>query len=339
MAHSRGPDPGSLCGMPRMTTTWSRSPSARSSQQKCRSHQVKIRALSVLLAALAAAGCATSGLAPAAAAGGSSAADRLAVFGTGEALLGEAETLMAAATPSSLLEGIRLASAADALGAAGGAGAGLLGDALLRGLYSTPKGGFSGTGLSWKAARITSPFLSRIAPALVLLDPSAAVDQAGATELRARLAEASARRPSSPLPPFFLSLLAQRRSGTLAEARGQLEEALRRSPSFAPAAAELARTIIQSGSAASELALLRHLASLLPTRPRGLQRWRAPSWPRDSPRPPPMQPRKARCRRRPTPSSPCCARSPWPQRGTGTTHCMSWTRCCGWNPIFHLQSS
>ena len=237
-----------------------------------RSTVAALRAMSVLLAALAVAGCATGGPATENT-GGSAAGDSLTVFGTGEALLRYAVTLIAAATPSSLVEGIRLASAADELGAAGAAGAGILGDTLLRNLYpaSTRRGGFhsslssDGAGLAWSAARITSPFLSSIASALVLLDPFAAIDEPRGAALRANLAQAGAELPSSPLPPFFLALLAQRRSGTLAEARVQLEGALKRSPAFAPAAAELSRTIIRAGSAVSELPLLRHLASLLST--------------------------------------------------------------------------
>ena len=219
-----------------------------------------LRAVSVLLAVLAAAGCSTVGPATEET-GGSGPAEPLSEFGTGEALLGHAVTLIGAATPSSLAEGVRLATEADAMGAAGAAGAGILGDALVRTLYPRVLTSRVGIGLAWNAARITSPFLLRIAPALVLLDPLAAIDE---TALRTNLVEAGALLPASPLPPFFLALLVQR-SGSPAEERVQLEEALKRSPAFAPATLELSRVIISSGSAPSELPLLSRLASLLPT--------------------------------------------------------------------------
>jgi tetratricopeptide (TPR) repeat protein/predicted small lipoprotein YifL len=224
---------------------------------------VTIRALSALMAALAVAGCATTG--PRTfpdKAHGAVAADQPKDFGTGGALLDHAVFLIAAASPSSLVEGIRLASAADALGAGGAAGAGILGDALLRALYPSLHLSRGGTGLAWSATRITSPFLSRIGPALPLLDPDAAVDD---PTLRTRLAEAGAMLPSSPLPPYFLALLAGRGTGAFREEHAQLDEALNRSPGFVPAAVELSRVIIDGGTAPSELPLLRHLASLLPT--------------------------------------------------------------------------
>ncbi len=253
--------------MPRSTVA-AKMPRSTVAAKMPRSTVAALRALSVLLAALAAAGCSTTGPAATGRATevtGGSAADSPTGFGTGEALLGHVVTLIAAGSPSSLVEAVQLASTADELGAAGAAGAGILGDALLRNLYPRLRLSSDGTGFAWSAARITSPFLSRIAPALVLLDRRAAIDEPGGVALRTNLAEAGALLPSSPLPPYFLALLVQRRSGTLAEARTQLEDALRRSPAFAPAAAELSWTIIKAGSAATELPLLRRLASLLPT--------------------------------------------------------------------------
>lgn len=220
----------------------------------------------MLLAALVLAGCSTVGPSPDES-GGSVPADTFSHFGTGESLLGHAVNLMAAATPASLAEGIRLAAAADEMGAMGAAGAGILGRTLLRRLYPESAGSTPETGLTWDNARITSPFLERIAPALVLLDPHAAADDARDTALRAELAEAANLKTGSPLPPFFQGLLLEKSSGPLADARVKFEAALKLSPTFSPAAAELARTIIGSGSAPSELPLLQHLASLLPTEP------------------------------------------------------------------------
>ena len=192
-------------------------------------------------------------------------ADSYSGFGTGEALLRHAVTLIAAGTPASLAEGRRLAEAADKLGAAGAAGAGIVARALQRGLYPESADPVPATGLPWNKARITSPFLESMARSLVLLDRGTAVEDA--VSLRASLLQAGAQVPQSPLPPFFQALLLEKGSGALADTRVQFEAALKRSAAFAPAAAGLARTIIASGTAPSELPLLQHLASLLPTEP------------------------------------------------------------------------
>ena len=192
--------------------------------------------------------------------------DSYSSFGTGDALLAQAVALIAAATPSSMAEGIRLAAAADQVGADGAAGAGIVARDLLRGLYPESAGPVPGTGLAWSEAKIGSPFLQKIAPALVLLDPQGTVDVAAT--LRGYLVEADALVPQSPLPPFFQGLLLEKRSGPLADTRAQFETAMKRNPAFSPAAAGLARTIIASGTAPAELPLLQHLASLLPTEPR-----------------------------------------------------------------------
>jgi tetratricopeptide (TPR) repeat protein len=220
----------------------------------------------VLLAALVLSGCSTVGPSPDEAAQ-SAPPDALSQFGTGESLLSHAVTLIAAATPASLAEGNRLAAAADEMGARGAAGAGIVGSTLLRRLYPESAGSYPENGLSWDEARITSPFLLSIAPALVLLDPHAAADDARETVLRPKLAEAEILMPTSPLPPFLQGLLLEKRAAPRADVRARFEAALKRSPNFSPAAAGLARTIISSGSAPSELPLLQHLASLLPTEP------------------------------------------------------------------------
>jgi tetratricopeptide (TPR) repeat protein len=227
---------------------------------------VIFRAAPVLLAAVLLAGCSTMGQPPDEA-GESVPSDALTHFGTGEALLGHVVSLIAAGSPAALAEGIRLAAAADDMGAPGAAGAGIVGSTLLRRWYPESAGSSSGSGLTWDAVNITSPFLQRLAPALLLLDPNAAADDARDTALRVRLAEAGALQPESPLPPFFLGLLVEKGSGKPADARVQFEAALKRSPVFSPAAAELAATISRSGSAPWELPLLQHLASLLQTEP------------------------------------------------------------------------
>jgi tetratricopeptide (TPR) repeat protein len=217
------------------------------------------------MAALGFVGCSTVGPSPDKAAKNAP-PDSYFQSGTGELVLAQAVTLIAAAAPSSLAQGIRLAADAEKMGADGAAGAGIVGNALLQTLYpesaSTPE-----DGLTWDNARITSPFLQRIAPALVLLGPHLAADETRDAALRAQLAEAAALKPESPLPPFLLGLLVRNASGPPGDARVQFEAALKRSPTFSPAGVELAATIIRSGSAPSELPLLQHLASLLPTEP------------------------------------------------------------------------
>jgi tetratricopeptide (TPR) repeat protein len=198
-------------------------------------------------------------------AGASTPPDSYSSFGTGDALLRHAVTLIAAGTPASLAEGRRLAETADSIGAAGAAGAGIVARDLQGGLSPASADPVRANGLTWDKARITSPFLDCIAHGLLLLDPEAAVEDAGS--LRARLLQADKLVPQSPLPPFFQGLLLEKGSGALPDIRVQFETALRRSAAFAPAAAGLARTIIASGTAPSELPLLQHLASLLPTEP------------------------------------------------------------------------
>lgn len=227
---------------------------------------MKRKAAPVMLAALVCAGCATAGPPPEEASP-SAAQEAFSQFGTGESLLGDAVALIAAATPASLTEGVRLAAAADEIGGTGAAGAGIVGTALLRGLYPESAASAPVNGLSWDRARIATPFLQRIAPALALLDSHAAPDAAGYAALRAKLAEAGTLVPRSPLPPYFQGLALEKSAAPLNDVRVQFESALQRSPGFSPAAAGLARTIIASGSAPSELPLLQHLASLLPTEP------------------------------------------------------------------------
>jgi tetratricopeptide (TPR) repeat protein len=225
---------------------------------------VKPRATAMLMAALAFAGSTPRAFAQENAVD-STPPDSYSSFGTGDAVLAHAVVLIAAATPSSLAEGIRLAAAADQMGADGAAGAGIVARDLLGGLYPESAGPASAAGLAWNEVKITSPFLQEVAPAFVLLDPQGTVEVAAT--LRGHLVQADALVPQSPLPPFFQGLLLEKRSGPLADTRAQFETALKRYPAFSPAAAGLARTIIASGTAPAELPLLQHLASLLPTEP------------------------------------------------------------------------
>jgi len=189
--------------------------------------------------------------------------DSYASFGTGDALLAQAVVLIAAATPSSLAEGIRLAAAADQIGADGAAGAGIVARDLVRGLYpnrqdlrptrdsrgmksrseARSSSGWHRPWCSWtrrerwRMQRACAPGSCRLMP--LFRNPPC--------------------RPSS-RGCFWRS--ARARS---ADTRVQFEAALKRSPAFSPAAVGLARTIIASGAAPGELPLLQHLASLLPT--------------------------------------------------------------------------
>jgi tetratricopeptide (TPR) repeat protein len=239
-------------------------------------------AAGLALAALVAAGCATTEPAASAAGPSQGAASTEAssppdpfygaqrplgasYFGTGEAILDQAVDFIATGTPSSLARGIRLASTADATGAPGAAAASVAGAALLRGLYPGAPGAGNGSGIPLASVRLTSPFLVGLAPSLGLLDPGAVMDGAAAAARLKELAAADRLQPGSPLPPFFTSLAQERRSASLKDIRAGFETALKRSPTFWPAAAELSRAIIAAGAAAEELPLLQRLASLLPT--------------------------------------------------------------------------
>jgi len=205
---------------------------------------------------------------PAARSDGFFGADRLegpSFFGTGHALLDEAVRSIAAGTAVSLRRGIALASRADDMGAAGAAGASVVGDTLLRRLYPGAGGAGSGRGVSWRKVRLSSAFLADMAEATGLLDPSVTLDDSQLASLSRRLDAADSLMPGSPLPPFFTGLVSRKKSGPLAFERVGFETALRRSPTFWPAAAALSAAIIGAGAAPAELPLLRRLASLMPT--------------------------------------------------------------------------
>ena len=186
-------------------------------------------------------------------------------FGTGSALLDEAVSSIAEATPASLRRAKMLASQADALGAPGAAGAAVVADTLLRRLYPDSPGASDGGGTSWRQVKLSRAFLQDIAPSTDLLDPLATVDASGLAALSRQLAAADSQEPGSPLPPFFAGLVSQRQSVPLAQTRVGFETALKRSPAFWPAAAALSRSIIDAGAAPAELPLLKKLADLLPT--------------------------------------------------------------------------
>ncbi len=215
----------------------------------------------VMLAALALAGCMTARPAPVDEEAQEPGEDHP-WTGTADSLLARAVTLIGAASPASLVEAARLASTADSLGSPGAAAAAIAATDLRRLLYPELAAASGGTGLSLAQVRITSPFLSAIAPSLVLLDPRAVLEGPAEARLHARLEEADRMQPGAPLPPYLRGLLAARRAGGAREARALFEESLKRAPTFSPAASALSDLIIAGGTAAEELPLLVHLASL-----------------------------------------------------------------------------
>jgi len=230
------------------------------------------RATVAVLSALAVAGCA--GLGPGATGPGAPPTPPapkpapVQKTGGGDAALQKVVTLIASATPASLTEARLAVPDARMAGAADADAAAAVADALLRELYP----GAAGTAPTDPQAaarlsgmRINDPFLQRIAPAVGLLDPRAALDDSKAAESKRALAEAAALRPDSPLAPYLWGRLLQKRSAPTAQTRASFEEALGRVPTFAPAAAQLLDTIIAAGSASKELALLQRLASVQPT--------------------------------------------------------------------------
>jgi len=227
---------------------------------------MNLRAAVVIVGALAAAGCTTLG--PGATGPGAPPAPKAVPVqksSAGDAALQKAVTLIAAATPASLAAARWVAADAGRKGAADAEAAGAAADALLRGLYPGAVGAAPGAGggaVRPTALQIADPFLQRVASALVLLDPGPALDDAKAAVLEQKLTEAASLRPESPLPPYLSGVLLQKRPAPPTEARRPFEEALKRLPTFAPAAAELLNTVIASGTAAKELPLLQHLASI-----------------------------------------------------------------------------
>jgi tetratricopeptide (TPR) repeat protein len=231
-----------------------------------------LRAAVVLLSALAAASCA--GLGPGATGPGAPPAPpapkaaAVPQVSSADAALQKTVALISSATPASLAAARWAAADARKAGAADAGAADAMADALLRGLYPAA-GDTAATGASAAAPlagmRINDPYLQRIAPAVGLLDPHTVVDESRAAGLNRNLAEAAALRPDSPLAPYLSGLLLQRRSAPLEKTRAPFEEALRRVPAFAPAAARLLDTIISSGTAPKELPLLRRLAAVAPT--------------------------------------------------------------------------
>jgi tetratricopeptide (TPR) repeat protein len=113
-----------------------------------------------------------------------------------------------------------------------------------------------------ESATPPSEFLGIVIPALSALSAGSPIPDP--TALAKSLHAADTLRPASVLPPYLEGLLAQRAQGDMAAARVGYEEALRRSPTFFPAAGPLAGVIITTGRAQQELALLLSLASLLP---------------------------------------------------------------------------
>jgi tetratricopeptide (TPR) repeat protein len=246
----------------------------------------RFRTAALLVAALSAAGCATgaggtgpggagqatAGLIGAKPAPKSTAAPKTAASSAAQkaagadAVLQKAVTLIASATPASLAAAKWVAVDAGNAGAADARAAGAAADALLRGLYPQADGSAAaGAGTRLSGAPPTDPFLERIVPALDLLDPGAAVDDQKALGLKKKLAEAAALKADSPLPPYLAGVLLQRTSAPTSERRSQFEEALKRLPSFVPAAVQLMDTIVSSGAAAKELPLLQRLAMILPS--------------------------------------------------------------------------
>jgi len=232
------------------------------------------RATVAVLSALAVAGCA--GLGPGATGPGAPPAPPaqkpapVQKVSSGDAALQKAVTLIASATPASLTEARSAASDARTAGAADADAADAVADALQRALYPAAAG-TAATGAEAAARlsgmRISEPFLQRIAPAVGLLDPRTVLDDAKVAESKRNLAEAAALRPDSPLASYLWGRLLQKRSAPTAETRAPFEEALRRAPTFAPAAAQLLDTIITAGTASKELPLLQRLASVQPTAP------------------------------------------------------------------------
>jgi tetratricopeptide (TPR) repeat protein len=110
----------------------------------------------------------------------------------------------------------------------------------------------------------TSPFLARMLPVADAVSAGSAIEVTAAERMRGEIAAAGYLSPDSVLPPYLDAMLVLSTQGAVTEARGLLEEALRRSPDFYPAARRIADIIISGGGAGKETDRLVSLAGLLP---------------------------------------------------------------------------
>lgn len=218
----------------------------------------RVTFVSVVLAALALTGCATTaGPGP----------------GTPEnkaAVLARALRLTEIASPVSLTEAAGVLASPEVAGLPKAAALASLGKALFEQLYPEMGNPFpADTPQPANGGADASDFFVKVAPAIALLVPARPLDAAQSANLDEGLAGADKLNAVSVLPPYLRGLLLERGGGAagIASARSQFEECLRRAPSFYPAGRKIAEAIIGGGTAARELPLLEQLASSLPTAP------------------------------------------------------------------------
>ncbi len=116
-----------------------------------------------------------------------------------------------------------------------------------------------------EAAPSDSAFFQRLGPALALLTPGPAPDEAQAASMLYGLDAADHINGDSVLPPYLKALLLSRQDKPAQSVRQLYEECLRRDSSFYPAKTGLIDTAIAEGSAAADQAVLLKNASELPT--------------------------------------------------------------------------
>jgi len=110
-----------------------------------------------------------------------------------------------------------------------------------------------------------SKFFQLIGPALSLLSPGPAPDDAHAAEILDGLTVADPGKGDSVLPPYLRALLLERQGRPPETIRPLYEDCLRRDPAFYPAKAGIIRSAIDEGNAAAEQQTLLKLAADLPT--------------------------------------------------------------------------
>jgi tetratricopeptide (TPR) repeat protein len=213
--------------------------------------------LSFVLAALVLAGCATTS------------GPKTGTPQKKAAVLAQALRLIEIASPAALTQAAGVLASQEVAGLPNTEELASLGDALFKQLYPELNDPFpAGTRAPSGGGTTASDFFAKIIPAMTLIFSAGPLDAAHAADLEAGLASADGLNPSSVLPPFLRGLLLERESGAkAAAARAQYEEALRRSPSFYPAAGKIVDSSISAGTAARELPRLEQLASSLPTAP------------------------------------------------------------------------
>jgi tetratricopeptide (TPR) repeat protein len=181
-----------------------------------------------------------------------------------------AESLTELGSPQSLSKAAQVLGTDELKGEAGAAQLSSFAARLWGVLYPDmhspfPSASQASAGALAEAAPSDSAFFQRLGPALALLTPGPAPDEAQAAGMLNGLDAANHINGDSVLPPYLKALLLSRQDAPAQSVRQLYEECLRRDSSFYPAKTGLIDTAIAEGSAAADQAVLLKNANELPT--------------------------------------------------------------------------